>query len=127
MEIDLPLLARLQISVLAIFFAALALSTVLLHLRTRSRPTLVMLIAVVIGWFSVGLGWFGPRETVTTRIPAASVDRSADALSDQPQARISGVSTQTSSVFPVTWLIFGSLLVWAGGFLVHAMLADKKR
>ena len=118
---------RVAVSVSAIFFAVAAVSTVLLYLRTQTRPTLIMFVAVIVGWLSVGIGWFGPKETVTTRIPTASAERSSDSFPQQPQARIGAVSTRTSSVFPVTWIVFGSLLLWAGGLLAYSISSDRRR
>jgi hypothetical protein len=127
LEIQLPLVARIQLLVLATFFAMVAVSTILLYLRKRTKPTLAMLVAVVVGWLGVGIGWLGPKETVTTRIPAVSADQSSDTFSDQPLAAFGSVSTTTSSVFPVTWMILGSLVLWTGAFFVFSTSADRGR
>jgi hypothetical protein len=46
----------MQLLVLATFFAMLAVSTILLYLRKRTKPTLAMLVAVVVGWLGVSRG-----------------------------------------------------------------------
>lgn len=120
-------MARIQLLVVATFFAMLAVSTILLYLRKRTKPTLVMLVAVVVGWLGVGIGWLGPKETVTTRIPVVSADQSSDASSDQPLAAFGSASTTTSSVFPVTWMILGGLILWTGAFFVFSISAERGR
>jgi hypothetical protein len=97
-----------------------SIATVFLYLRARTKPTLAMLVAVLLGWMSVALGMVAPSETVT---PAA--DTGGQTL-ESPQRGFVAVTVRSKWEAPLFWLSMGSTSLWCIGFVAHSFTASRK-
>ena len=126
---ELQLILRVQLFVLLSAAILICVSTFILYVRTRTKPALVMLMAVVIGLSGQAMGYFSPNETVVYEPDREPVEpRSFPSFSDSPPGYGRITSARDSWETPAFWLVMSGVVLWVGGFVAHSFsVARKKR
>jgi hypothetical protein len=117
---ELQLILRVQLYMLLSAVILICVSTIMLYVRTRTKPALVMLVAVVIGLFGQAVGYFSPRETIVEPPEVGAPEPGS------PPRFIRGARTRNAWETPAFWLVMSGIALWVGGFVVHSFSVARK-
>lgn len=107
-------------AILGIGLLLLSIGTILLYIRGRTKPTLVMVIAVIVGWAGVALAAFGPEEA--QQVQAYSTTDSSGRVTGGAYS----FELTRALMLPGFLAIVIAVLGWGGGFILHALsLANR--
>jgi hypothetical protein len=124
---ELQLILRVQTFVFLGGGILICAATILLFIRTRTKPALVMLLAVVIGLSGQAVGYFSPREAIAYEPDPEPIEQgSLPRVSDSPPGYRRAERTRDLWETPAFWLAISGVILWVGGFVAHSVSVARK-
>ena len=124
---ELQLILTVQLFVLLSTVALICVSTIVLYVRTRTKPAMAMLLAVVIGLSGIALGYFSPSEAIVYEADPEPIEEgSLPRVSDSPPGYRRVEATRDSWEAPGFWLAMSGVILWVGGFTAHSVSVARK-
>ena len=114
------MIVRVQMIVILNAVVLVSVGTVLLYLRTRTKPALIMAVAVLLGLTGQAVGYFSPHETIVEPPEIGGPEPGS------PPRLIRGAGTRDAWETPAFLLAMSGVVLWVGGFLAHSFSAARK-
>lgn len=118
---ELPLVLRVYLLLYPLAVLVVCIATIFLYRRTRTRPTLAMMVAVLLGVIGFAVGALSPTELI---------DEAPDMVGPVPDSSPEEVGTvYARNVWetPAYILMLSGLVLWVGGFVTHSLSGGRRQ